>query len=230
MANMIEDTEKRPATPPNMSGVTLYNFVDTHRKTLPNRIDRTLMKSVAGGDQARIISALQFLKLIKEDGKPRAGFEHLRDAKTEDEVKAAWADVLREAYSDVFNALDLSSATQGQLEETFKDAYKIQGDTVRKAITFFLHLARSAGIPLSSYFKATRKRGPRTPGTPKQKAQQTIRPNGVGEQDEEPYDNRNAEIDRLLLDKFPAFDPTWSSEVQAKWFDAFGKLQEQLKN
>ena len=32
-----------------------------------------------------------------------------------------------------------------------------------------------------------------------------------------------------LLEKFPEFDPSWSAEVQAKWFEAFGKLQDQFK-
>jgi hypothetical protein len=32
-----------------------------------------------------------------------------------------------------------------------------------------------------------------------------------------------------LLAKFPNFDPSWSDEVQAKWFDAFGRLREELR-
>ena len=29
---------------------------------------------------------------------------------------------------------------------------------------------------------------------------------------------------QMLLAKFPSFDPAWSTEVQAKWFDAFERL------
>ena len=29
---------------------------------------------------------------------------------------------------------------------------------------------------------------------------------------------------QILLDKFPVFDPSWSEDVQAKWFDGFNRL------
>jgi hypothetical protein len=32
--------------------------------------------------------------------------------------------------------------------------------------------------------------------------------------------------DKMLLAKFPTFDPTWTDEVKLKWFEAFDKLLE----
>ena len=32
--------------------------------------------------------------------------------------------------------------------------------------------------------------------------------------------------DKMLLTKFPTFDPTWSDEVKLKWFEVFNKLLE----
>ena len=169
------DQASTERTPPNMSPVTVSNFVETHRRTLPSRIDRSLMKSIAGGDQPRILAALRFLGLTEgERDTPTALFEALRDARDDEAaVKAAWAATLRAAYEPIFTGLDLTTATQGAIDERFRDTYKIQGDTVRKAVAFFLALARNAGIPLSSYVKQTRQRGPggaakvRTPRTPR---------------------------------------------------------------
>jgi hypothetical protein len=31
-------------------------------------------------------------------------------------------------------------------------------------------------------------------------------------------------LDKLLLDKFPGFDPAWPDEVKIKWFAAFDEL------
>ena len=33
-----------------------------------------------------------------------------------------------------------------------------------------------------------------------------------------------------LMDKFPAFDPSWSPEIQTKWFEAFAKMQDMVKD
>ncbi len=32
---------------------------------------------------------------------------------------------------------------------------------------------------------------------------------------------------QMLLSKFPSFDPNWSDEVKAKWFDGFHRLMRQ---
>lgn len=36
-------------------------------------------------------------------------------------------------------------------------------------------------------------------------------------------------LDKLLLSKFPSFDPAWPDEVKIKWFDGFNELMAQFK-
>ncbi len=36
-------------------------------------------------------------------------------------------------------------------------------------------------------------------------------------------------LERMLLDKFPTFNPEWPAEVQAKWFDSFGGVVTAIK-
>jgi|GEM_PF-2372579 len=146
---------------PTLSPVTFERFVETHRRTLPGRIDRSVMPNMSGGDQTKIINALHFLKLTHQrTDVPTTLFERMRDAKDdENSLKAVWGDVLRGAYPMAFiEPFDLLKATQGQLNENFTQAFGISGDSVRKATAFFISLARTAGLPLSGYFRQTRKR------------------------------------------------------------------------
>jgi hypothetical protein len=64
------------------------------------------------------------------------------------------ADLLAVKYPD---ALALGrDATQAQLDEVFRGYDGISGSTTRKAITFYLHAAQFAGVPLSPFFKSGR--------------------------------------------------------------------------
>ncbi len=162
-------------TPPTMSPVTAANFIETHRGTLPNRIDKSMMMNLAGGDRNRLLNALRFLGLTEPPGDtPSARFVRFRDAADETALAAAWADVALTAYRDAIDGLDLASATQAQIDERFRETYKITGDTIRKSVAFFLSLARLGNVPLSTYVKKTRPRGaasgparPRAPRPPK---------------------------------------------------------------
>jgi hypothetical protein len=37
-------------------------------------------------------------------------------------------------------------------------------------------------------------------------------------------------MDKLLLDKFPTFDPSWPDELKNKWFSAFDELLRRTGN
>lgn len=150
------DNGQAKNTPPYLSPVTFFNFVEAHRRTLPDRIDRSLMTNLSGTDQPRILAALRFFSLISEDGKTQPAFQKLRDL-DEETLKSAWATLLRAAYPYLFDGFNLAQATQGQIEERFREQ-GIKGDTVRKGVAFFVAMARTAGIELSTYIKATRLR------------------------------------------------------------------------
>jgi len=219
--------EARAKVPPTMSPVTFSNFIETHRRTLPSRIDRSLMKSNSGTDQPRILSGLQFMDLTDTAGKPTAKFERMRDTEGED-FKGVWAEVLQAAYPSLFHGFDLTKATQGQIEERFREEYKISGDTVRKAVAFFLALARNAGIPLSPYVKATRTRGvvprsggPRRPRTPRERDRERIQRDeneGVGD-DRQP--SRLHPAVQAWIDEMPANGERWDLSDFEDWLSIF---------
>jgi hypothetical protein len=142
-----------------MSPVTVANFVETHGPTLPSRIDKSMMTNLAGGDRPKLLNSLKFLGLTEPPNDvPTPLFERFRD--TDEGARAsAWREVALTRYADAVEGLDLASATQAQVEERFRQAYGISGDTVRKAVAFFLALARMGNVELSTYVKKTRPRG-----------------------------------------------------------------------
>jgi hypothetical protein len=93
----------------------------------------------------QVVAALRFLGLI--DGPSDA--TALRDLATaaEESRSLLLAPIVREAYDLPFESLP--GATMGDLRMWFDSAYHIEGHTQRKAISFFINAARSAGLPLS---------------------------------------------------------------------------------
>jgi hypothetical protein len=208
--NGQDEAKASPDTPPYFSGTTFYNFVEAHRRSLPTRIDRSIMGNIAGGDQARILKALWFFDLIGENGKPTSTFETLRDVEGE-ELQRVWADLLRAAYPFLFSDFNLEKATQGQIEERFREQ-GIRGDTIRKAVTFFITLARLAGLKLSPYFKATRARGARGPKPQRKGPRATAPPRLYGGGEAVPI-NPTPVLDPALFGKLHPAVQAWIDEM-----------------
>jgi hypothetical protein len=183
------------------------------------------MKSVAGGDQPRILGALQFLGLTDASGKPTQLFEKMRNAEGED-LKKLWREAVRESYSPMFEGFDLSSATQAMVDERFKEAFSVSGDTARKAIAFFLALARQAGVELGPHVKQTRVRSPRPPGAPRRSVtrRRHEETNGEADASDDDDDSESLSLDGLdpvlsgLLMRVPGFDTV--AELD-EWFKVY---------
>jgi Family of unknown function (DUF5343) len=148
---MMADTEsKAPGAPPYISFRTLTNLLDRLQEThLPPRIDRSYLDGLSGGYQTQVIAALRWLDLIGENGEIGDVLASL--ATTSEQRPKIIGELLRSHYPSVF-ALSSKNATQGQLEEEFRN-FGVTGSTLRKAIAFFLNAASYAEIPVSPHFK-----------------------------------------------------------------------------
>jgi hypothetical protein len=159
--------------PPYFAFSTFWTFMgDLATKPLPPKIDRSLFKSKSGTDQANLLFALRAFNLIGDDNTVNA--ENLAAIAQGDEAARSLAlgDLVRRHYP---KALTLSEqgGTEGQLHDLFRTDFGLTStETRRKAVTFFLHAARQAGIELSQYFPATRS-GSGGPGTPRVKRPRT---------------------------------------------------------
>lgn len=226
MKNVKEKTEAKGPIPPYLSYKTLGTFLASMKIALPSRIDRSVMSSMSGTIQAQLIATLEYLGLINSEGVPTdklAGYVHSEGSEKQRLLK----DIIVSAYPFLFKeGFDIKRATYSLLQERFIKA-GVGGDTIRKCISFFLQSAEEAGIELSPHFK--KKSGPR-PGSRRRPNPPSPNKNApeFGDNSEPPRTDE-VSIEKLLLSKFPSFDPGWPDDVKAKWFDGFGRLMDEFK-
>lgn len=119
---------------------------------LPDVFDKSYFGNISGSTIAQTRSTLRYFDLIDDEYAPT---DMMRDLVAADEEtrKSLLKMMVEEKYPD---ALALSmSATSGQLAKVFNDR-GINGQTVDKAISFYLHMLDYLGIPYSSHFKKRR--------------------------------------------------------------------------
>lgn len=220
----------KKAIPPYLPYRTLLNFLERLKVGLPNRIDRSIMPSMSGAIQSQLLNTLEYLHLINPGtGAPTEKLTELIHSEGA-ERQRLFKEILMTSYSFLFTEdFNLQRATSNELQECFTKT-GVSGDTTRKCLAFFLKATKDAGIKLSPYIK--KQRGPKSKATGiKRKTKQSqitkqshyvSEENDVSKMEEIPWE-------KLLLSKFPSFDPNWPAEVQVKWFDMFKELMEYKK-
>jgi len=157
----MEAQIERTFTPPyNISFRTFLNLLQRMEEEggTPPRIDRSYLRSLSGQAQTYLMGALRSFGLIGENGDVTAELDALV-SKSQDRPKLL-AEILRRCYSGAIEHGEMHG-TPKQLEEVFAQ-FNVSGDTLRKAMTFYLHAAEFAGLPISRYVKL-RKVAPRRP-------------------------------------------------------------------
>jgi hypothetical protein len=176
------DPDTTSFRPPYMSFQTFWQFIDElGSKPVPPQIDRSLMSSKSGTDQLNLTATLTAFGLVGASGVVNGPLRAMAEA-DQDERRAMLAALVRQYYPDAIRVSE-AGGTEQQLNEAFREAFGMTAvETRRKAVTFFLHAAREAQIPLSAYFPATRG-GSGSPGAPKPKrssAAKRAKSNGTG--------------------------------------------------
>jgi hypothetical protein len=223
MIEMLSSSSKK-LLPPYVSYRTFLNFLEGLQQTMPARIDRSYWGDrLSGSTGTQLVSALRFLDLIDVNGFPTLKLRQLVSNKGNQRAELL-KQITHESYDFFFlSQVDTQAATYAQLEEAFHDNYQIASDVARKCIKFFIGLASDGGMKLSPF--VTKKTRNSRPVAAMKKPARTLGkkigteipqhdlpiPNGIG-------------LDKLLLDKFPGFDPSWPDEVKLKWFAAFDEL------
>lgn len=156
--------------PPYMSFQTFWNFVaELAAKPLPPAIDRSLMSTKSGTDQANLSATLLALGLTDADQRVTSKLRELVEA-DEGTRPAVLANLLQTYYPGPFRVSEVNG-TGNDLNQVFTADYPSlgAGDTRRKAVRFFLHAADRAGLELSANFPTTRS-GSGAPGTPRKRS------------------------------------------------------------
>jgi hypothetical protein len=220
----MDEQKQQSLSPAYVPWRTFMNFINSLRESsLPSQINRSVMGTLSYSAQAQLLAAMRFLNLIDTDGNPQTTLSQLVEADEASQPQII-EKILRNRYAFVFDGLDLMRATPAEADKLFRER-RITGSTVVRAIAFFLSAAESAGIPLSPHLKK-KKNG--SSGVPR-RARSIRRKQGPGEgnRDNEPENNKPivpADFQNQLLEKFPKFDPAWTDDLKAKWFEGFQKL------
>lgn len=143
-------SETRAVTVPYMSFQGFRHLLDRLvTEGLPQLFDRSFFGEVSGSLVAQTRGTLKFFDLIDDDKRPT---ELLRTvASTEGDERIA---ILRELAEKKYSAVIAlgTDATQGQLVEAFR-ATGLSGQSVTKAISFYMSLADYTGLPVSPFFR-----------------------------------------------------------------------------
>jgi hypothetical protein len=222
---MVFDEKLKKRLPPYVSYHTFQTFIDDLRQTVPARIDRSYWgKSFSGTTGNQLMTALLFLGLIDLNGTPTNRLKLLAGAKDVNKT-----DILKQTCSEAFDFLfkgsfDPQTATPAQLQEMFHSNFQISSSVSRKCIKFFVDMAKDSGISLSPFItKQTRAYSTNTTKTASKKSGLKTARNTLMPQSMDEIPDRTS-WDKLLLNKFPSFDPSWSDDVKMKWFSAFDEL------
>lgn len=207
--------------PPYLSWSTFEGILDQLKGGgLPDKIDRSVLVGKSGGDQSQFLRACRQFGLMDEETEEPT--ERMRDLVTAEDRGPLLGEILRESYPNVV-ALT-SGATQAMLEEKFRE-FGIEGDTVRKAIAFYLNAAKQTDIELSERFKSTR------PGAGGRR-KRTARKAGGGNGNDTPPPPPPAPVDPMqgmnpaivtLVKSLPEFEdpaekPEFSQADRDAWF------------
>jgi hypothetical protein len=148
------DDGKRP---PYIAFQSLKTLISNMKENgVPGRVDKSVLSNFSGAVGGQIITGLKFLSLIDEGNHPNKNLRGLVNSFGSEDWPEHIGIVLKSAFAPIFE-LNLETASPAQFTERFKNVYGIEGDTLRKCITFFVNGVREAQIPISSYIIKNKK-------------------------------------------------------------------------
>lgn len=222
--------DDKALAPPYISIKTFRNFLDGLRANgVPGQIDRSVMPNMSGAGQSSLITTLRYLGLMSDKGVPHEILGRLVKSQGADRQKIIH-DIVTTSYPFLFGTgFDVKTATARQLEEKFNNV-GATGATGKKCISFFLGITKDAGMTVSTYLQNYSKRAFRNVGPGRSRRQSLKQPHIDGSEGEEfPPTPTEVSWQQMLLDKFPPFDPSWSEDVQGKWFEGFKELRKMMQ-
>ncbi len=211
--------------PPYVAFKTFQTFLEFLSQGMPSRIDRSVwVNRFSGSNGTQLMTAIKFFELVDSDGVPSQDFNSLvsKDLSIQ---KKTLRKILFKFYDHIFE-LDLDNATRYQFREAFKKFGTKEGVLV-KCESFFIQAAKFSDISLSNHILA-RRHNNKSNSNEKIKSQTTQVSQSI--LSKKNLVEKNTNIVKIILDKYPEFDPSWTPEVQKAWIESLTKLYESLSN
>lgn len=112
-------------------------------------LDRKRCGTFSNSTWAQLCGSLRALKLLDERGAPTVSMKSL----LVEDHKPVLAKILQENYRELF-AADLSRINSARVNQILAHTTGVTGETLRKAVSFFLGAARYCGVQLSSELRS----------------------------------------------------------------------------
>ena len=143
VAEQAASATNRPYAPP--SNVTDI-LARLRNRNLPETVDAEYLRdaNIPDGTVSRTLFGLRFLGLIDQASEPTDALRNIATS-TDEEYMSILADLVREAYAEVFVSIDPSQDAQASIVNFFR-RYTPASQRSRMVI-FFLGMCREAGIP-----------------------------------------------------------------------------------
>ena len=250
---MTTKAKDKGPRPPYVTYATWIRVLEDVRERKPTQLDSSYFRDLGLSDSTGVTvrAALWFLGLVEGDGIPTERLTGLAESEGEAR-KAVVRELVDEAYGHIVGDMDLEHATMGHLQDCFRRV-GAEGNVGHKCVTFFLALAKDAGIALSpnlltkSRVGAPQRRelggavGSRGASNV-QRSRSGRRGVGAGPshlasklpafdpgwpkevREEWLAHHRALQTTMALMEKFPSLNADWSDEVKAKWFDSWQEL------
>lgn len=215
-------TPEAKPSPPYISHRTLLNVIDKLGDELPPVLDDSVLSFLSGGYRPQVVAALKALGLLDDKRVPTPDFSRL--AGEPSQRKAILADAWRATYAPIYAQLDIEKATFGQLETAFKDAYGVEGETRRKAITFFVHGTQYNEMPLSGLIANKAKRPNGTAARRPRRARDAEDGTGTPKPPTPPANGTTVAVHPMLAGAVQWLSengPTWTREELDMWASSF---------
>lgn len=146
---MVENakTQKERVTIPYAPWRQVKQFLANIRVLNPKTIDENFLRANQMGGQSPgpLLATIQFIGLIGADGTPTAKLESLR-VRGDELYQNALADIVREAYHDLFGAVDVEAAGRDLLYNQIRSVYGCSTRIAETATPLFIALCREANM------------------------------------------------------------------------------------
>lgn len=215
----------RIAAPPYVSFKTFLGFLEwLENVVIPNRLDRSFWgERFSGASGAQLMTALRFLDLVDANNRPRPKLEEL--AKNSGRRSAILREHLPKCYASALQDINLDRASLGELEERFR-TYSMNGETLRKALAFFINAYEYSNIKLSPHITKNTRNTKKI--SESKKRAQSIRkrlleedlPQEKKNQDRIQKYNLHASIHGLIED-LENSGHRWTKEERERWMSTF---------